>query len=61
MVMPGNRGYALKCEKCGYLDIAVFQDRCRFLSLAELTFKLKGRKCPKCGEKMSVDPRKPVF
>jgi ribosomal protein S27E len=58
MVMQGQKGYAVKCTECGHEDAVFF--RKHIDSLKELAFKLKGKKCPKCGGTMKVDPGKQI-
>ena len=58
MVMGGQKGYPVKCEKCGREDAVIFREHVD--SLKELIFKLMGRKCPECGGKMTIDPSKVI-
>jgi hypothetical protein len=53
MVMRGQKGYALKCDKCGHEDVAIF--RKGIDSLKETKFKLLGKACEKCGTRMKID------
>ncbi len=58
MVMAGQKGYAVKCTKCGHEDAVFFQ---KHLDLAkELVLKAKGTPCPECGGTMKVDPGKVI-
>jgi predicted RNA-binding Zn-ribbon protein involved in translation (DUF1610 family) len=59
MVMGGQKGYPLKCESCGHEDAIFFRERMGLLK--EMTFKVVGSKCPKCGAKMTVDPNKRIL
>jgi rRNA maturation endonuclease Nob1 len=59
MVMRGMAGFSLKCESCGHEDAVMFNEMRDHLKL--MAFKIKPtKKCPICGGKMKVDPRKVI-
>ncbi len=62
MVMGGKKAYAVKCEKCGHEDAVFFRvnDILRIDVIKDLAVKIIGKKCPKCGGRMKVDPGKHI-
>lgn len=57
MVMAGRKGIALKCESCGHEDAVFFRTLNGTSPLKEMVFRLKGKKCPECGERMKEDKK----